>query len=258
MSRSVCGLITSLVACATLTASALAAGVPAYIEKAVADSSRPDTDRQRDESRKPAETLAFAGIKPGQKVAELMPGRGYFTRLLSKIVGEKGHVFALAPPPRPNAPPNAPNMTAAAQALAQEPGYGNITVLPLPMGQESGLGVPEPVDVVWTSNNYHDFHNIPNADMAAFNKRVYEALKPGGLYIVVDHAAAAGAGVSVTRTLHRIDPEAAKSEITAAGFKFVGSSDVLHNAEDTHTSPVFDAAVRGHTDQFILKFQKPK
>ncbi|HTT02615.1 MAG TPA: hypothetical protein VMG11_11080 [Steroidobacteraceae bacterium] len=241
---------------AVLGSSAHAAAIPAYVSAAVADTGRPDADKERDAARKPAETLAYAGIKPGQKVAELIPGRGYYTRLLSKIVGPSGHVFVLAPPPRPNAPANAPNPAAAVQAIAQDPAYANVTVLTFGPGGP-GLGLPEPVDVVWTSDNYHDFHNLPNADIAAFNKRIFDSLKAGGTYFLLDHAAAAGSGVQDTKTLHRIDPAAAKSEVLAAGFKYVGSSDILHNAQDPHTAAVFDASVRGHTDQFILKFRKP-
>ncbi len=230
---------------------------PHYVRAAVESKDRPEADRRVDADRKPAETLAFAGVKPGESVAELLPGRGYFTRLFSLIVGPKGHVYAIAPGPRPNAPANAPNMLATAKSIAQDPHFSNVSAIEFNF-RAATLGVPQPVDMVWTSRNYHDFHNIPNLDIAAFNKKVFDALKPGGIYIVLDHAAAAGAGTTVTRTLHRIDPEAVKSEVTAAGFKLIGQSNVLHNAEDPHTSPVFDASVKGKTDQFILKFQKPR
>jgi predicted methyltransferase len=228
--------------------------VPSYIAKAVADPGRPDPDKQLDALRKPAETLAFAGVKPGQRIAELWPGRGYFTRIFSKIVGPKGHVYAYPPPRRPNAPPDAPNPGAAVTAIATDPAYSNVSVETF---SPDKLTVPEPVDVVWTSRNYHDFHNIPNADLGAFNKSVFDALKPGGIYIVLDHAAVAGSGTRDTSTLHRIDPEAVKSEVTAAGFVLVGQSDLLHSVDDQHTAPVFDNAVKGKTDQFILKFRKP-
>lgn len=256
MVRASVGLIAALTACAFLSTAALGAQkIPKYVTAAVADPSRPEADTMRDANRKPAETLAFAGIKPGQTVAELLPNGGYYTRLLSKVVGPKGHVYALQPPKRPNAPANAPDFAAQLQELAKQPGYSNITVQTFaPTGESL---VPMPVDVVWTTNNYHDFHNIPNMDMAAFNKRVFDALKPGGTYFIADHATAPGAGTSATRTLHRIDPEAAKSEVTAAGFKLVGASDVLHNPDDPHTAPIFDASIRGKTDQFMLKFTKP-
>jgi predicted methyltransferase len=111
---------------------------------------------------------------------------------------------------------------------------------------------------VWTSLNYHDFHNAPNADMKAFNANVFKALKPGGKYIVIDHAAAPGTGVSATSTLHRIDPAAVKEELMAAGFTLVTQSDVLKHPADDHTLRVFESGVRGKTDQFILVFRKPR
>ena len=230
--------------------------VPAYITAAVNDPARPQADTQRDAKRQPAATLAFAGIKPGQKVAELMAGGGYFTRLLSKAVGPGGHVYAFAPSRRPNAPEGSPDPAAPLNAIAQDPGYSNVSVLPMAFSGDT-LGAPEPVDVVWTSLNYHDFHNIPPGDISAFNKRVFDALKPGGIFIVIDHAATVGDGTNDTRTLHRMDPEAAKKELIAAGFKLVGSSDVLRNPNDPHTAPIFDASIRGNTDQFFLKLVKP-
>jgi predicted methyltransferase len=245
----------SLAAFLTSHGAEAAEHVPSYVAKAVADPARPDADKQADAQRKPAETLTFAGVKPGQSVAELLPGRGYFTRLFSKIVGPKGHVYAFPPPRRPNAPADAPNPAAAVTAIAEDAGYSNVKVATF---SPSKLDVPAPVDMVWTSRNYHDLHNIPNADIAAFNKAVFDALKPGGIYIVLDHAAIAGSGTQATSTLHRIDPEAVKSEVTAAGFVLVGQSDVLHSVDDQHTAPVSDSSVKGKTDQFILKFRKPR
>jgi predicted methyltransferase len=246
----------SLFLAALLTAPlAHAADVPAPIAAAVSDSGRPAEDQQRDADRKPGESLAFAGLKSGDKVAELFPGRGYFTRIFSKTVGEKGTVYAIAPPPRPDAPAGAPPPNAAVTALAAEAAYPNIKVM---TARASEFTVPEPVDVVWTSLNYHDFKNAPNADMKAFNANVLKALKPGGTYIVIDHAAEAGSGARDTQTLHRIDPELVKSEVVSAGFKFEGSSDVLKHPGDPHTARVHDASVRGKTDQFLLKFSKPK
>jgi len=256
--RGIVSLAAALAALVVLSTPALAAEhVPHSVRAAVDSKDRPDADRMLDADRKPAETLAFTGPKPGQTVAELLPGRGYFTRLFSLIVGAKGHVYAIAPGPRPNAPANAPNMLATAKSIAEDPHFSNVSAVEFNPRADT-LGVPAPVDMVWTSRNYHDFHNIPNFDVAAFNKKVFDALKPGGIYIVLDHAAAAGAGTTVTRTLHRIDPEAVKSEVTAAGFKLVAESNVLHNPEDAHTAPVFDASVKGKTDQFILKFEKPR
>jgi predicted methyltransferase len=236
-------------------ASAAAGKVPAYITAAVADSGRPAEDRQRDENRKPGETLAFAGIKPGEKVAELVPSRGYFTRILSKAVGPKGHVYALSPPRRPNAAADSPDPAAATTALAADPAYSNLSVQVGPLVK---IAPPEPVDLVFTAQNYHDVHNVPDVDMLAFNKSIFDALKPGGSYVIIDHTAAAGSGARDTSTLHRIDPETVKQEVTAAGFKLAGESKVLANPADDHTLKVFDPAIRGKTDQFILKFTKPK
>jgi predicted methyltransferase len=242
---------------AALTSAAHAAShtsIPDNITAAVADSNRPDADKLRDANRKPAETLAFTGVKPGAKIAELLPGGGYFTRIFSKAVGGSGHVYALVPPPLPQAPADMPDFAASVKAIAADPHYANVTVLVEPF---SRLAVPAPVDLVWTSQNYHDLHNSPGLDVGVFNKMVFEDLKPGGIYLVLDHAAEAGSGGRDTKTLHRIDPETVKKEILAAGFTFVGSSDLLARPGDGHSMKVFDPAVRGKTDQFILKFRKP-
>jgi predicted methyltransferase len=221
------------------------------ITRAVADPARPDADRARDAGRKPAESLAFAGVHAGEKVAELLPGGGYFTRLFSLVVGPKGKVYALTRSRPAQAAPDAPDPI---QALAADPHYGNVVVSTMSIKE---LSLPEPVDLVWTSQNYHDLHNIPDGDVAAFDKSVFNALKPGGVFIVLDHVAAPASGFRDTSTLHRIDPEAVKKEVLSAGFKFEAESAVLHNAADDHTLKVFDPAIRGKTDQFILKFRKP-
>jgi predicted methyltransferase len=235
--------------------SAVAAAVPANIKAAVADGARPDADKQRDENRKPGETLAFADVKTGEQIGELIPGGGYFTRLFSKAVGAKGHVFALVPPRPANAPADAPDRNAPIKALAADPNYANVSVVELVKG---AVSTSAPLDLVFTAQNYHDLHNVPTLDVAAFNKSVFDALKPGGLYVIVDHSAEAGSGGRDTSTLHRIDADTVKQEVTAAGFEFVGGSDMLKNPADARTAKVFDPSVRGKTDQFILKFRKPK
>ena len=112
--------------------------------------------------------------------------------------------------------------------------------------------------MLFRSQNYHDFHNIPDLQVSTLNKAVFDALKPGGIYFVLDHAAEAGSGTRDTNTLHRIDEEAVKSEVKAAGFELVGESKILRNKDDPHTAKVFEPPIQGHTDQFILKFRKPK
>jgi predicted methyltransferase len=248
-------IVAAALATLTLAANcASAKSIPANIALAVADGNRPDADRQRDDNRKPAETLEFAGVKTGAKIAELLPGGGYFTRLFSKAVGDSGHVYALVPAPLTDAPKDVPDFAARVKAIAADPNYPNVSVVVEPYSQ---LGVPAKVDLVWTSQNYHDLHNFPGLDVGVFNKMVFDDLKPGGIYLILDHAAAAGSGGRDTKTLHRIDPETVKAEVLAAGFKLVGSSDLLHQPGDDHTLKVFDPSIRGKTDQFILKFQKP-
>jgi predicted methyltransferase len=245
----------SVVAMAALTLLPAHAKSADAISAAIADVNRPDTDKQRDTNRKPAETLAFAGVRPSDRVAELLPGAGYFTRLFSKVVGAGGHVYALVPAPSPNSPPDAPDFAARVKAIAADPNYSNVSVVVEPFAQ---LKAPEPVDLVWTSQNYHDLHNFPGVDVAVFNQLVFDALKPGGTYLILDHAAEPGSGARDTATLHRIDPETVKKEVLAAGFVFVGGSDLLRRVDDSHSVKVFDPSVRGKTDQFIMKFRKPK
>jgi predicted methyltransferase len=226
--------------------------IPAAVQAAVADPARPDADRQRDAGRKPAEVIAFSGLKAGDKVADVMPGGGYFTRLFSKVVGPKGTVYAMPPAPRPDAPANAPAPDAAVRKISEDPQFANVKV--------GNINTPpaEKVDLAWTSLNYHDLQNRPNADIAAFNKQVFDSLKPGGTYIVIDHAAERGVGRRDNQTLHRSDPELTKTEVTAAGFKFVAEGKMLANADDPRTGRVHEEAIRGHTDQYVLKFSKPK
>jgi predicted methyltransferase len=248
-------LAVSMMASLSLAATCVqAASAPANITAAVADSNRPDTDKQRDANRKPADTLAFLGVKPGEKIGELIPGGGYFTRLFSKAVGPKGHVYALVPERPANAPADMPDLAARVKAIAADPNYSNVSVVVAPL---STLASAEPVDLVFTAQNYHDLHNFP-VDVVAFNKSILNSLKPGGLYVVLDHSAEAGSGLRDTNTLHRIDADVVKQEVTAAGFQFVGKSEILANPADTRTGKVFDPAIRGKTDQFILKFRKPK
>lgn len=241
----------ALAGCATFEGASAPKLSPA-LSAAVAESTRPEADRVRDADRKPAELMAFAGIKPGDKVADMLPGGGYFTRLFSKAVGDKGTVYAMAPARAPNAP-NDP--AAAVTAIAAEKGYGNVRVVSLDMAKPA---TTEPLDVMWTSLNYHDLQNRQGADLAAFNKMVFNSLKPGGVYIVIDHAGVKGSGKTATATLHRIDPDFVKAEVLAAGFKLEAESTLLANPADDHKSVNRETGIRGKTDQFVFKFRKPK
>jgi predicted methyltransferase len=224
--------------------------IPKYITAAVADKARPAADTARDANRKPAETLAFAGVKPGDWVLELAPGKGYYTRLLSAVVGPKGQVsnYTLTMP-KPDAPP--PPIV----ALAADPHYSNVKVT---LQRLVDVKPTNSFDVVWTTQNYHDFHNIQGLDIATINHAIFAALRPGGIYFILDHAAEAGSGTRDTNTTHRIDEEAVKQEVKAAGFELAAESNILRNKDDPHTGKVFEPPIQGHTDQFLLKFRKPR
>ena len=218
------------------------------IMKALADPAR--ADQQSDDARrKAAEVLAFSGVKPGNVVVDYLPGAGYWTRIFTGVVGPKGRVFALWP---------AAGAKYAAKSLPalQARGLANVTA----EVQTTNLPTsPQPVDVFWTAQNYHDIPNNGAGEPAlrAFDAAVFRMLKRGGTYIVIDHADAAGTGMSGTETRHRIDPAAVKAQVQAAGFKFVGESTVLRNPADDHSKVVFDPEIRGKTDQFVYKFRKP-
>jgi predicted methyltransferase len=229
--------------------------IPKAIAAAVADPARPQADRDRDADRKPAECIAFAGLKPGQRIADLLPGGGYFTRIFSGVVGPKGEVIAVAPPKRPDAPADRPEPAAAVRAISGDPHYSNVNVSVEKLAE---LKLPPKLDMVWTSQNYHDVHNVQGIDVGAFNKAVFDSLKPGGIYIVIDHATEKGAGFTATSTLHRVDPDAVKSEVMAAGFEFVGSSDAIANSADDHQAKVFEQGMHDKTDRFLLKFRRPR
>jgi predicted methyltransferase len=232
---------------------AMQSAVPAYITAAVADPGRSEMVRARDAARKPAELLAFSGIKPGDKVGDLIPGSGYFTGLFSLVVGPKGHVYSIWP--QEYVKVDAEEIHDV-ESGSTDPRFANVTILIEPAAR---FAAPESLDLVWTSQNYHDYPDpfMGPTDPSLLNKAVYAALKPGGVFMVIDHVAQAGSGLRDTNTLHRIDPAVAKAQVIAAGFKFEGESKVLHNPADPHTAVVFDKAIRGHTDQFVYKFRKP-
>jgi predicted methyltransferase len=229
--------------------------IPSYIQAAVDNPSRPDTDRRRDVNRKPEEVLAFARVRPGLKIAELEPAGGYYTRILCKAVGNSGHLYAVnfilhfspaqlkrmgrrAMGPSPAPKTDCDNVSYSVQAAP-------------------ALKLPSGLDMVWTTENYHDFHNAEfgKPDMRTFDQTVYDALKPGGVFIIEDHAAAAGSGARDTNTLHRIDPALVKREVESVGFRFAGQSRVLRNPKDDHTEIVFRMIDR--TDRFLFEFRKP-
>jgi len=237
------------------SAFAFAAAPTARMKAAVADSNRPEADTKRDENRKPAEMLAFAGIAPGKVVVDMLPGGGYFTRIFAKAVEPNGRVYAyfgIQYDARLKTQGKDPDY----QFADLKQSYKNLGVIHGPLGQ---FVTPEPVDVVWTSQNYHDMHNKAyNMDINEVNKAIFKSLKPGGYYIVLDHKAPETAGDDVTEALHRIKESTVKKEVEAAGFKLVAQSDALHYASDDGSKRVFENDIRGKTNQFMLKFQKPR
>lgn len=244
------GAVLVMCAVAGLAGAAYAAQTPGYIAAAINSSSRPDKDRERDANRKPELVLVFAGIKPGQRIGELMPGGGYFSRLFCQIVGPQGHLYtvSLIRTVKRDPPPDAAATAAPANSCS------NVTAETL---SAADFRLPGGLDVVWTSENYHDLHNamFGKPDMKILDRAIFDALKPGGVFIVEDHVAAAGSGARDTETLHRIDPELVKQEVTSVGFVFAGGSDVLHNPEDPHDAKVFE--LEGRSDKFLFKFRKP-
>ncbi len=222
------------------------ANTPAYIRHAIELPERSAEQRARDPNRKPAEVLMLSGVKPGDRVVEFASFGQYFTTLLSDIVGPKGMVYMY------DLPYTEKRAGAASRAfVAAHPNCKYELV------DYNKLELPQNVDIVFNVLYYHDL-SINDIDIASLNARIFKALKPGGIFFIVDHNAAPGSGRRDTRALHRIDPAVIKQEVTAAGFELVEQSDLLANPADDHTKMVFTPGTRGHTDQTIFKFRKPK
>ena len=246
---------TMLAACAVLTLLASAplshAAPSPALAAALADPARPDAEKARDGARKAAEVVEFAQVKPGDKVADLFPGGGYFTHIFAKAVGPRGVAYGVVSKPSKDS-----------DALGSNPAFPNIKIVAQPWDR---FDPPEKLDVVFNSQFYHDLFNPEYGaagggpeGVARVNKAIFDALKPGGVYVVIDHAGAAGTGYSQMNTLHRIEESVVKDELKAAGFVLEAESDVLRNPADPHTAMVFDPSIRGKTDQFMLRFRKPK
>lgn len=235
-----------ILAALLLASAAAAQTIPGPIAAAVADPARPEKQRATDSYRKPAETLAFSGVKPGMIVGEFYPGTGYFTRLLSDVVGAKGHVYGIENQKWQGPVP-------VDKAL----GHPNVTVEALPMGT---VKFPKPLDLAWVTQNYHDLKikQYGDVDTVAFDRAVFAALKPGGTYMIVDHEAPAGTSDADIAKIHRIERTKVISEVTAAGFKLVDEGNFLRRSDDDHTIQVEDKRIQGKTDQYALKFMKPR
>lgn len=244
-------LAVSLTACipATEPSASSAAARPDYVA-ALNDPQRPEADRERDAGRFPAELLAFAQIERGEKVGDYIMGGGYWTRILSNLVGPQGRVYAVQPD----------------EFVAFRPAYGeeqdaavagrtNVVALRGPLAAPP---FPEPLDTIITVQNLHDLYlgAMPEGTAPRALAALYAALKPGGTLLVVDHSAAPGAGLAAANTVHRMDRDAALAALAAAGFVLEAESDLYARPEDPRTANVFDASIRGRTDQFVLRLRK--
>jgi len=245
-------LLAAALAAFSLAAAPVAtAKVPPAVAKALADPARSQAARDADASRLPGETLAFVGIRPGMTVIELYPGGGYFTRPLSELVGDKGQVVAVETTRWKG------GVEADQKTIASLP-RRNVTLEALPFG-----ALPEkapPADVFWITQNYHDLKiaEYGAVDMAAFNRRVFSMLKPGGTYFILDHEGNGTLSAEQIAKLHRIDKATVIREVEAAGFRLAAEGDFLRRPADDHTAGIFDKAIQGKTDQYALKFVKPK
>ncbi|MES2339096.1 MAG: methyltransferase [Pseudomonadota bacterium] len=222
------------------------------IRTALADPTRPAADSARDVARKPAEFLAFAGIRPGMKVGDYIMGGGYWTRILSGVVGQKGKVYAYQPAEFIG--------FRAAYGTEQDDavkGRANVVALRPSLG---AAPFPETLDAIITVQNWHDLHlkQVPTGLGASTATKLFAALKPGGVLIVADNAGAAGTGFGVADTLHRAEGSAVRKEIETAGFKYEGETKLWANPADPKDKIVFDPSIRGKADQFVYKFRKPK
>lgn len=220
------------------------------IASAVANPARPADFKAADSLRKPAETLAFSDVKPGMTVGEFYPGGGYFTMMLSDVVGPKGHVYGIENLGWKGA-------VEADKALLAGGKWTNVTIDYQPFGT---VKFPKSLDLAWVTQNYHDLKiaEYGKVDTIAFDRAVYQALKPGGTFFVLDHEGPANMTEEQIAKMHRISRDVVVKEVTSVGFKLVAEGKFLRRPADDHTKSIFDKAIQGHTDQYALKFVKPR
>lgn len=245
-------LMTPLIAAAVLLASPVVAAAPdKAVAAAVTDKSRLADNRKLDEGRHPADVLAFAAVKRGSTVADLLAGNGYYSEMLADLVGPKGTVI----------PMNPPRFHKAESWATIQKAHPNVTPMVRPVNTIALA--PKSVDMIFTHLVYHDLYwesekfEFPRVDVDAMVENWYRALRPGGTVIIVDHAGPAGDTRALVEKLHRIDPAKVRVDMERAGFVFDGDSDALRNREDDHSKNVFDPAIRGKTDRFMMRFKKP-
>lgn len=225
--------------------------VPGYISAAIASSKRPLADKERDANRHPDKVMAFYGVKPGDKVAELLTASGYYAAILSGIVGDSGKVYGHN---------NDWFMSRQQEGspLLKRIADDGLTNVEEVIAELEDTGLPKgEMDAVFIVLIYHDAAGLFETNVAAMNKAVYDSLKPGGIYGIIDHHAAPGTGDAATRSVHRIERHMVVKQITSAGFELAEETDLLENlGDDLHTS-VFAPGTRGNTHRMVLKFKKP-
>ena len=227
-------------------------GVPANIVASVSDPARPAGDVARDAALRPAQLLAFAGVRPGQRVVDLIPAGGYFTRLLSRAVGPNGKVYAYVPDELTRQAARDP----AVAVVTRDPRYANTM---LTVRNLSDFVLPERVDLIVNGQHYHYMKSpiLGPVDMRRFNTAAFNALKPGGTYLVVDYVGATGSGARDAASLGRVEPAMVVAEATAVGFTYSGELTILRDSTDPHTARGQEG-VAGHGDQFVFRFRKPR
>lgn len=234
----------------------VAASAQTDVQSAVAAPGRPADQVALDAGRKPAEVLAFLGLKPGDVAADIMAGSGYYTEIMARAVGPKGKVIAVEPEqfytgqPKAIAAWDALKVRATNVELAVGP-FGTLAAAPASL--DFALMHLVYHDLYWESAKY----KVPRVEPSAFLKSLFAATKPGGIVGVVDHVGAAGDTRAIVDTLHRIDPAVIKADFTAAGFVLEAESPLLRVAGDDIAKLVFDPAVRGKTDRVVYRFRKP-
>jgi predicted methyltransferase len=227
------------------------AAKPSDYAAAVAQPTRDAKDRALDESRRPAEILDFAGVTRGQAVADFMAGNGYYSEMIARAVGPKGTVYVLNPP----------NFHDAKVWDRLSARHANIRTLAVPIAQMQLA--PASIDTMFAHLVYHDLYwqseqyKFPRNDVPRVLADWFRAVKPGGHVIVIDHVGPAGDPRDVVERLHRIDPAQVKADMANAGFVLVEQGSMLQRSEDGHDKNVFDPAIRGKTDRFVLKFRRP-
>lgn len=259
--RSLAAVLFVLASCASTTlhtatpatATSAAVSVPDTLRAVVDAPDRSADDRALDAGRHPAETLAFFGVRPGQRVAELFAGGGYTAELLARAVGPDGRVFG-----QNNRFVLERFAEAPWSARLATPAMRNVTrvdrELDAPLPPEASQ-----LDAVFFLLSYHDTVWM-QTDRAAMNRAIFQALRPGGVYAIIDHNAAAGHGVADVQTLHRIERSTLVAEVLAAGFRLDGEADFMRNPADARNwsaSPRTAAERRGTSDRFVLRFVRP-